>query len=272
MRPIRAWWWRPQHKPYALNLGDEINRRILAYGAQREVQHCALEEAELIGIGSILELAARALRSSERSEPLHVWGSGLIAPTPWQREGRLILHALRGPLSRCVLAPEQPLALGDPGLLAPLIWQRPKGSRQGLGIVLHHSQMANPALRAGLAEIPNSLLIDFTADAIDASLRQLAGCERILSSGLHGLILADAYGIPNAWASFGALRGGNGWKFFDYGLSVGRALAEPVLSWHPGQGSQALQQRLACTKFSQAEPVEITALQATLLAAFPDLS
>jgi len=53
-------------------------------------------------------------------------------------------------------------------------------------------------------------------------LSQISACDVILSSSLHGLIVADSYQIPNARVSFsGAIVGGD-FKFFDYGHAIGR--------------------------------------------------
>lgn len=37
-----------------------------------------------------------------------------------------------------------------------------------------------------------------------------------MSTSLHGLIVADSYGIPNAWIKQPQDIGGNGYKFDDY--------------------------------------------------------
>jgi pyruvyltransferase len=52
-------------------------------------------------------------------------------------------------------------------------------------------------------------------------------CERIVSSSLHGLVIADAYGIPNAWLNSdggagGSRPGGGEFKFYDYFASVNK--------------------------------------------------
>jgi pyruvyltransferase len=50
----------------------------------------------------------------------------------------------------------------------------------------------------------------------------------ILSSSLHGLICADAYGIPNAWIWLSEkLRGGD-FKFRDYRLSIKAGEPMPI--------------------------------------------
>jgi len=50
----------------------------------------------------------------------------------------------------------------------------------------------------------------------------------ILSSSLHGLIVADSYGIPNAWVRFSDNISGGSFKYLDYFASVGRDVQEPV--------------------------------------------
>lgn len=45
--------------------------------------------------------------------------------------------------------------------------------------------------------------------AVRARLREIASCRAILSTSLHGLVLADVYGVPNAWFGFGG--GGFAW-------------------------------------------------------------
>ena len=48
--------------------------------------------------------------------------------------------------------------------------------------------------------------------------------DRILSSSLHGLIVSDAYRIPNARVTFGNDIIGGDFKFEDYRLSVQRKM------------------------------------------------
>src|SRR5699024_1824265 len=62
-------------------------------------------------------------------------------------------------------------------------------------------------------------VIDLETDSIEDTLDAITSCERIISTSLHGLILADAYGIPNAWliAETGY---GKEHKFWDYLISV----------------------------------------------------
>ena len=54
-------------------------------------------------------------------------------------------------------------------------------------------------------------------------------CDFILSTSLHGVIIADTYSVPNIWCEFTYRVEENGLKFRDYYLSVGKEFTEPVL-------------------------------------------
>jgi pyruvyltransferase len=47
-------------------------------------------------------------------------------------------------------------------------------------------------------------------------VREITSCEFILSSSLHGLVVADSYGIPNQWVEPAAEDIHNTFKFYDY--------------------------------------------------------
>jgi hypothetical protein len=80
----------------------------------------------------------------------------------------------------------------------------------------------SPEVARLAAGTPGSVVIPVTIDPLE-SLRMIAGCEFIASSSLHGLIAADALGIPNWRLSFSAGITGGDYKFRDYAMGVGRA-------------------------------------------------
>ena len=49
----------------------------------------------------------------------------------------------------------------------------------------------------------------------------MLSCRRIVTGSLHGLIMADAYGIPSAFVMTYTARGGE-YKFFDYFSTVNK--------------------------------------------------
>jgi pyruvyltransferase len=51
---------------------------------------------------------------------------------------------------------------------------------------------------------------------------QILECDKVISSSLHGLIICDAYGIPNARVNVSNKLFGGDFKFIDYYKSVDR--------------------------------------------------
>ncbi|NEN94442.1 MAG: polysaccharide pyruvyl transferase family protein [Moorea sp. SIO3I7] len=65
------------------------------------------------------------------------------------------------------------------------------------------------------AESKNVLLIDVTRNPKEV-IADITRCEAIASSSLHGLIIADAFGIPSIWMQLSNKVSGKGFKFKDY--------------------------------------------------------
>jgi len=72
-----------------------------------------------------------------------------------------------------------------------------------LGIIPHHSHIKSYILNK-FKDNDDILIIDFTKynDWKDI-IKNIEECEFIVSESLHGLIISEAYRIPNIWISIG---------------------------------------------------------------------
>ena len=60
-------------------------------------------------------------------------------------------------------------------------------------------------------------------------IKEIVECEMIISSSLHGLILSDAYHIPNVWIKFSDETFDGSFKYLDYFASVKRPIDGPLV-------------------------------------------
>ena len=84
-----------------------------------------------------------------------------------------------------------------------------------VGLIPHYIDRDDPRVKALASQIPGVVVLDVFLEPLEL-LRRAAACGFILSSSLHGLIVADSFGIPNAWISFSDSVRGAGFKFADY--------------------------------------------------------
>jgi hypothetical protein len=127
--------------------------------------------------------------------------------------------AVRGPLSARGIPGN--FALGDPGLLANEL-VGPQEKLWDLGILPHWQDKQLAAKFSNLIKKLHTYKIINPADDPLDVIRQIGSSRRIVTSSLHGMVLADAFGgIPRRVEICPAmLKDGGDFKFRDYSASI----------------------------------------------------
>lgn len=163
-----------------------------------------------------------------------IWGTGFITETSKLSITPKEICAVRGPLTREKFLKagfDCPEVYGDPALLMPKFYSPNIEKKYKYGIIPHYVDAGNEWVKK-YENIPDVKIIKITHKD-DSELyghrfiREMLECEIILSSSLHGLIAADAYGIPSHWIELSDRVIGQGFKFRDYFMSVNRPIVEP---------------------------------------------
>jgi len=147
-------------------------------------------DQKLLAIGSIMSFA---------DEGDVVWGSGvngkLLSRSSYNFR-QLDVRAVRGPLTRDFLKAlagiDVPEIYGDPGLLVPRLFpefkKKTKPSRPYL-IIPHYSETAL------FPKSKYSNMISPT-ESWDKVIEAITDSEFVISSSLHGIVIAEAFGVP----------------------------------------------------------------------------
>lgn len=230
-RRLRLYYHRGSHG--STNFGDELSPIILRYVTGRDVAFAPLGTCDVIGLGSLLgklfrwqyrSIVFSPLNLMRRSKPI-IWGSGFIREHSSASPDHLDVRAVRGTKSREIIGRPH-VALGDPGVLIYEVFQE-RRKKYRVGFVPHINDLGSEEAKAFHSRIPDMRMIS-VCDPPMQVLREISQCEFIFSSSLHGLIVADAFQIPNWWVRFGDRVAGGDFKFLDYGSSVGRTSMRPI--------------------------------------------
>lgn len=208
MKHTRAFWFTSH------NYGDNLNHYILSRISKNSVVFAEINDPckKIVAIGTILNWC---------DENSIAWGAGLGDRTHFINPAADV-RAVRGPLTRKRVAEigiDIPEVYGDPALLMPFIYTPPVKKRYRLGIIPHYVdqiKVFDEYEKAG----KDTLLIDIL-DTPERVTDAIASCEYIISSSLHGIIVAHAYNIPAAWVHFTDKIGGDGMKYHDHFATMG---------------------------------------------------
>lgn len=241
------------------NWGDALNRYLLAKIADAPVVLCeARSQKHIVGIGSIVNKA---------NKHSVVWGAGFARPKHVRKAKPGKIVAVRGPLTRQLLLDKGydcPAVYGDPCILLRRFYQPQAATkRYKLGLVPHIEDKDHPLIRA-LAQNPDVLVIDIQQD-IEPFIDELASCDAIASSSLHGLIASDTYGIANTHLLLSDKLAGGEFKFNDYHLGVGVRDYPRFDARFATEGEITVEQVIASCRIKTISPD----VEEKLLAAFP---
>ena len=204
-------WWNKKE-----NLGDYLAVVVYDWMIQKFnlPQKPAIGTKYIMTIGSVLAIGVKDLT---------VWGSGILGveqiPLIFRKSyfRKFDIRAVRGPLTRHVLISagyECPEVYGDPAIIMPCVYcPQNQKKKHEISVVEHFSkskQMKQPNLHYINIETYN---YKYFIDEICAS-------DKIVSSSLHGIILAETYGVPAVFLSDGMED--QLFKFWDWYLSTGR--------------------------------------------------
>ncbi len=194
------------------NLGDSLSAVMVTALSGRPVHNVPFQwpVTKLVAVGSI----AHAIRYGLAV----VWGSGVsIRGGVLARNAprtRYDVRAIRGPISAQhyrdfgIAVPD---VYGDPVWLLPSIFDEPVEKKYELGVIPHIQDVERhgpdaptrpDSLRyvvdeadAGAIAVINTWH-EPTLDGLLAKLRLMRSCKRIASQSFHGVVIAEAYGIP----------------------------------------------------------------------------
>lgn len=211
--PVKSYFWAE-----VPNFGDAMAPLLLSRFADLKTGWDTISHARIVTVGSILE----------HVPPL--WDGAILGSGKLREDSQLHLHTktakmfgVRGPLTarQC---PKGTYAIGDPGLMvSELIDTRPD-QLYDLGIVPHWSdeELVTRSEFSGGDGKWTVRVINPRGDPLNV-IAEIARCQRIVTSSLHGVITADSFGIPRRIEPRGlpGVSAKTMFKFRDYSASIG---------------------------------------------------
>ncbi|MBS0625478.1 MAG: polysaccharide pyruvyl transferase family protein [Verrucomicrobia bacterium] len=211
---LPLYYWQQQK---FVNFGDYLSlklvERIVDCPVKVHRRNPQVKVKKLLAIGSLMSFAL---------DDDVIWGTGVngrlldLKDYPFSR---LDVRAVRGPLTRKFLMDNfgipVPEIYGDPALLVPHFFpefQRKENPSFDYIVVVHYSEVHL---------FPREPHIVYATDPWDQVIERILDAKFVISTALHGLILAEAFGVPARMLR--VTENEHLFKYQDYYLGTGRS-------------------------------------------------
>lgn len=226
---IRLFWWNEKiiQGKAKENYGDVLGRYLVEKISGKTVVFAWPKKWSVLDYFMPIYVTVGSVLTNVNYKCM-VWGSGIISKEYPIKKAKFL--AVRGPQTRKFLVEagyEVPETYGDPAILLPRYFAPKIEKKYKYGIVPHYGDYK---LVSNWFENDNSVqLINLMTDDVESKTIELLQCEKIISSSLHGIIVAHAYGIPAVWQKFSSKVFGDDIKYQDYLESVQLDFYKPAI-------------------------------------------
>lgn len=219
------------------NMGDILNREVIKKCFGYDVKRKSYLFGKVSGIGSGLgnytlegQWWKKILKqiSGIVSPNVYIWGTGFVNYKEHDEKlykKNIQFCAVRGKLSRDRIAKltgkdMSNIPMGDAGILASNLLDEKIDKIYDVGIIAHYKEKNEPIFKELYNKFPNATIIDVQDTPMNVT-KKIAECKTIISSSLHGLIIADSLRVPNIHIVVTDNLLGDGFKFDDYYSAYG---------------------------------------------------
>lgn len=246
----KVFWWEPRDG--SQNAGDHLAKviveQMLALKDKKIIDKLT-NKNKLLSIGSVMHFA---------KDNDSIWGTGINGKINEShlKFKNLDVRAVRGPrtreflIGRGIMVPE---IYGDPGLLLPMFFSKEcllnfEEPQKDFIVIPHMNENFNDykKFEKNICS-PKQGALSFTKEIVNSKF--------VISGSLHGLIIAEAYGIPAIFLDNNS--GESRFKYDDYYFGSGRD-SYPIVS----TVEEAFNKEVA-------KPIDLNKITKKLIASFP---
>lgn len=217
---IRLFWWNEKiiQGKSKENYGDVLGKYLVEKISGKKVVFAWPKKFSIYDWSSPIYVTIGSIIHNVNHKCI-VWGGGIINQEIKIKKATFL--AVRGPQTRKYLLSlgyEVPAVYGDPAILLPWFFYPKVKKKYKIGIVPHYNDYE--MVKNWQKDSQDIVVIDLMTTDIEAKTREFLECEKIISSSLHGVIIAHAYDIPAVWQKVSDKVFGNDIKYQDYMESV----------------------------------------------------
>jgi hypothetical protein len=227
---IRLFWWneiKMQGKSKE-NYGDLLGKYLVEKISQKEVVWSKPSKFSIHDIFTPIYVTIGSILTNVNHKCI-VWGSGIVSKAYPIKKAKFL--AVRGPQTRNHLVSQGydvPEVFGDPAILLPKYYNPKIEKEYAIGIIPHYTDFNK--VKGFYRNEDSILLIDLMTNDVEETTNAFLKCKKIVSSSLHGVIVAHAYGIPAVWQKFSSDVFGDNIKYQDYFESVNLPSYKPDIN------------------------------------------